>query len=359
MLPEPRVATVILNYRNAEDTLACVAALQRSTCLDQRLIVVDNGPADSDDHRRLVAGLGDRATLVATGENLGYAAGNNVGIRLALEHEPEFVWLVNPDLRVEPGTLERLLDTAGKVRDAGALGPRVVHGDSDPVRIWFDGGIFDRSRTGATGHLNDGRIETEVPPGGPRDTEYVTGACLLIRTDAVRHVGLLPEDYFLYFEETDYCQRLAASGWRLLIDPVARAVHHKRSSGDLPTVAYVYYMRRNKELFAVRMGLDAAAAVEQFERAWVRPWRANIGTRAPSWQPVFDELIALAAADATAGVTGRRDDLGRFPAPVREPDATGPGPIGPDATGPGTADPQATEPAPAPPTDSTTAKETV
>jgi GT2 family glycosyltransferase len=312
MLPDARVVTVVLNYRGVDDTLACVSALQHSTCLDQALVLVDNGPADSPEHHRLADGLGDRGVLVATGENLGYAGGNNVGIRLALEQDPDFVWLINPDLRVEPTTLEKLLATADEIRDAAALGPRIVHGDSDPSRIWFDGGIFDRL-DGRTGHLHDGRPEAELPPGGPRDVDYVTGACLLLRASAVRQVGPIPDDYFLYFEETDYCRRLADRGWRLLVVPQARAVHHKRSSGQLPTVAYTYYMRRNKELFARRMGVDVDAALAHFDRTWISPWRANIGRRAPSWLPVFEEIIELGAADAAAGRTGRRDDLDRFP----------------------------------------------
>ena len=332
MLRDARVATIVLNYRHPEDTVACLAALQRSTCLDQRFVVVDNdaeGPAHEELRAAVTAVTAPATdvTVLATGGNLGYAGGNNVGIRHALQRRPEFLLIVNPDLHVEPTTIERLLATAREVPDAAAIGPRIVHGDtgSDGTgaaagagsrRIWFDGGVFDRSRAGATTHVNMGRPEREVPPGPPRDVDYVTGACLLLRADAVRAVGLLPEDYFLYFEETDYNQQLAAAGWRLVVDSRARAVHHKRSSGDLPTPAYTYYMRRNKQLFARRMGVDEAAAVEEFRRVWVDPWRRNVANRAPHWSATFDALIAKAEADAAAGVTGPAD-LSAYPAPAR------------------------------------------
>jgi GT2 family glycosyltransferase len=324
MLRDARVATIVLNYRHSEDTVACLAALQRSTCLDQRFVVVDNAaPGPGHDRLReavtaVTAPAADVAVL-ATGGNLGYAAGNNAGIAVALERRPEFVLLVNPDLRVEPTTVERLLRAAAEVPDAGAIGPRIVHGSDDdaaeaagPVRIWFDGGVFDRADAGATTHLHMGRPERELPPGGPRDVDYVTGACLLLRADAVRAVGPLPEDYFLYFEETDYNQQLAAAGWRLVVDSRARAVHHKRSSGDLPTPAYTYYMRRNKQLFARRMGIDETAAVDQFRRVWIDPWRRNVANRAPHWSATFDALIERATADAAAGVTGPVD-LSAYP----------------------------------------------
>lgn len=318
MLPSARVATVVLNYRDVDDTLACVRSLRAGLATDQRLIVVDNGPQGSPDAARLAEQLGRHATVVSSGDNLGYAGGNNVGIRLALQQQPEFVWLVNPDLRVEPDTLQQLLVTAGRIRDAGALGPRILHGGSDPARIWFDGGRFDAAGNGATGHVNDGRLEADTPPTGARDTDYVTGACLLLRADAVRHVGLLPEDYFLYFEETDYCRRLAGAGWRLVIDPQARASHHKRSSGELPTVTYVYYMCRNKRVFAARNGIDPQVAMQHFDQVWIGPWRTKIARLAPSWVPVFDELVAMADADARAGSTGRRQDLDRFAGPAAE-----------------------------------------
>jgi GT2 family glycosyltransferase len=317
--PGPKVATLVLNYQDPEDTLAAVASVQASECLDQRIIVLDNGPAGTPAHRRLESELGAVATVLATGSNLGFAAGMNRGLEVALTQRPEFVWLLNPDLRVEPATLARLLETAGRFPDGGAFGPRITHGGSEPTRIWFDGGIFEPERGGRTGHVNDGKIEADTPAGQPRDTGYLTGACLLLRATAIRQCGPLPEEYFLYFEETEYCRRLAHQGWRLIVDQSARAEHHKRSSGQLPTAAYTYYMRRNKELFARRMGLDVAAAVAGFEADWVRPWRRNVAERAPSWLPVFDELIDLARADGAGGRTGRRRDLPAYPAEPSAP----------------------------------------
>jgi GT2 family glycosyltransferase len=327
---DPRVATIVLNYRHIEDSIDCVAALLRSTVLDQRIVVVDNGPEGAE-HDRLKAGIAavtapaTDVTVVATGANLGYAGGNNAGIRLALQRNPEFLWIVNPDLRVEPTTLERLLAAARAVPDAAALAPRILHGGTEPAKIWFDGGVVDRSRGGAVTHVNMGRIERDTPPTPPRDVAYVTGACMLLRADAVRALGTIPEDYFLYFEETDYCQRLIAGGWRVVVDSRARAVHHKRARERVPTPAVVYYMRRNRVLFAKRLGLNPADAVEEFDGTWVRPWRRNVSERVPHWLPTFDALIARAAADADTGVSGPAD-LGEFP--DAEPPPNGHDPAG-------------------------------
>jgi GT2 family glycosyltransferase len=319
MTGSARVATVILNYKSAEDTLRAVTAVRRSTVLDQRLIVVDNGPHDSS-HEDLSALLGQGVETLATGANLGYAGGNNVGIRHALAHRPEFVWLLNPDTEVEPTTLERLLGAAEEVPDAGTLGPRILF--PDRRRIWFDGGVIDAERGGAPSHLHAGLSADDVPADGPRDADYVTGASLLVRREVFGRVGLLPEEWFLYFEETDFCRRVAAAGWRNIVDPRARMVHHQRSSGMVPTPYYLYYMTRNRMRFASKQfGASEPAVLPYFRETFLDPWRAKVERFAPAWLVTFDELVQAALADARAGVTG----WSPMPDAVPKPDLDSPG----------------------------------
>jgi GT2 family glycosyltransferase len=313
MIPSPRVATVVLNYQSTDDTVRAVNAVRRSTVLDQRVVVVDNGP-ENDAHADLVTRLGDGIEVIATGQNLGYAGGNNVGIRRALEQRPEFVWLLNPDTEVEPSTLERLLTAADEVPDAGTLGPRILY--PDRRLIWFDGGIVDAERGGATAHLHSGRLDWEVPAEAPADTDYVTGASLLVRRRVFGRVGLLSEEWFLYFEETDFCRRVAAAGWRNIVDPRARMVHHVRSRGLLPSPYYLYYMTRNRIRFAdMHFGMGAEDVLPSFREAFLDPWRAKVQRIEPEYLPTFDELVARAVADACAGVTGRVPDLESVPYP--------------------------------------------
>jgi len=308
-----RVVAVVLHYDAPDDTLSCVAALRRSTMLDLAIVVVDNGPQD-DRSRDLADRLGPQVTTIATGSNLGYAAGNNVGIRTALERRPEFVWVLNPDTEVAPTTLTSLLDTAGSHGDAGILGPRLVLGDG---RIASDGGIVDAARHGATSNRNAGRLAADTAAAGPRDVDYVSGAALLLRRSMLESVGLLPEDYFLYFEETDYCRAVQAAGWRTLVDDRVSIVHRKRSSGLLPTPYYLYYMTRNRMLFASRhFDADPALVLADFETAFLTPWRSNVEQHAPGWLPQFDEIVSWALQDARSGVTGRQPRVELVPVPV-------------------------------------------
>lgn len=312
---DARVATVILNYDDAADTLAAVDSLRLSENLDQRLIVVDNNP-DLVAQTWLASRLNRGIEYVATGSNLGYAAGNNVGIRVAMEKRPEFLWILNPDVRVTPTTLTGLLAAATDAPDAGIVGGRILHGGSRPQSIWFDGGIIDASRQGATSHVNSGKLHDSTPSRGIVDVDYVTGACMLMRTRAVAQVGQIPEDYFLYFEETDYCKRMQAAGWRTVVNQAVVLSHFKRSSGDLPTAHYLYYMTRNRIHFAdayfVSEG-SSAAALADFTKVFLDPWRQRVAVRAPHWLNTFDAIVATAIADADDGKMGKADILPAFP----------------------------------------------
>jgi GT2 family glycosyltransferase len=310
-----RVATIILNYDSVEDTIGAVNAVRMSNELDQRLIVVDNNP-DPRGQAELSDQLGRGIDYIATGENLGYAAGNNVGIRAALMTAPEFIWILNPDVRVEPDTLSGLINAARLTPDAGIIGGRILHGGSQPRSIWFDGGIIDAARQGATSHINSGRHHEATPPGGIVDVDYVTGACMLIRSLAAETVGLIPEDYFLYFEEAAYCVRMQKSGWRTVVDQRVTSSHFKKSSGFLPTEHYLYYMTRNRLNFAntfYRSATGTATALTDFMGAFLEPWRARVASRAPHWLGTFDEIVAAALSDAALGKTGKAELVGAFP----------------------------------------------
>lgn len=310
-----RVATIVLNYDNADDTVEAIKSIRYSSNLDQRVIVVDNNP-DVAEQTSLRNRLGPGVTYIPTGANIGYAAGNNVGIRRAMEASPEYIWVLNPDVRVAPETLAGLLTAAEATPDSGIIGGRILHGGSSPESIWFDGGIIDSTRYGATSHLHAGKHHASTPSNGIVDVDYVTGASMLIRARAIEQVGMLPEDYFLYFEETDYCKRMQEAGWRTVVDQSVVLSHFKRSSGDLPTAHYLYYMTRNRLQFANTYFSgpgNTAAALADFRLVFLDPWRARVETRAPLWTDVFDEVVRRAIDDAEHGRRGKAMSLQAFP----------------------------------------------
>lgn len=303
---------VILNYGDPGDTVGCVESLERSDDLDLDLVVVDNGPAGAR-HDELRALIGARGETIATGDNLGYAGGNNVGIARVLDRGCDQVWILNPDTVVERDTLPLLRAHLDAVGDCGIVGPRLVLPGSPP-RIWFDGGLVDLERHGATGHVSMGLVEWQAPPPRAVDVGYVTGASMLVRREVVEQVGPLPEHYFLYFEEADWCVRARRAGWRTMVEQRARMVHRKRSSGDLPTPYFLYYMTRNRYVFAEGcLGADGEAALADFDTVFLQPWRARVERGAPGWLEDFDHLVELGRRDARAGRTGRTDEITDYP----------------------------------------------
>lgn len=321
--PQVRVATVVLNYRASEDTLKAVEKVRTSTFLDQRLLVVDNA-ADGPEHADLAGRLGQGVECIPTGGNLGYAGGNNVGIRRGVADGAEFIWILNPDTEVNEDTLARLIRAAEETPDAAVIGARIVMPGGR--RIWFDGGLVDESRFGSASHLNAGADPRTTPADGVRDVGYVTGACMLVRSAAIRSVGELPEEYFLYFEETAFCRDVQAAGWRTVVDPRATLVHHKRSSGELPMPYFVYYYCRNRLRFAQRyFGASVDLVLPDLERVFVGPWRERVGRHAPDWLPVYEALVSRAVDDAREGRAGRVPDIESVPVPVVAPAQSQPG----------------------------------
>ncbi len=312
-----RTGVVLVNHNSAEDSAGCIASLEASHDLDMDVVVVDNSDS-TDSLSELRDVVGDRAVVLSSGGNLGYAGGSNVGIRRCLQRGNEFVWLLNPDTRVEPETLPRLTQRLAEVPDCGVIGPRIVHpappGGAETV--WFDGGVVDESRDGETRHLNQGREVSQVAAPTVRDVDYVTGASLLTRRIVLETVGLLPESYFLYFEETHWCRDVRSAGWRVMVDQQARMTHLQRSTGAMPSPYHLYYMTRNRFLFVERaLGGDGEAALTQLQGKWLRNWRRKVEQLSPEWLPEFDSLVERAASDARAGRDGRNDAVSHVPWP--------------------------------------------
>lgn len=313
---KPFVTAIVLNYQHAGDTLRCVRSLAQSDFRRLSLIVVDNGSAP-DVVAALEQGLEPTTTLIRSGDNLGYAAGNNLGIRRALALGSDLVWLVNPDVVVGPETLPALIDAAAARPAAGIIGSQALYGGSHPPRIWFNGGLIDWDRGGSPSHRHSGEPYLDGDQGPIVDVDYVTGASMMVRATVFASIGLLPEDYFLYFEETDYNVRARRVGWEIIVQPSSVLWHYKRSTGLLPEPYYIYYFVRNRLIFASRYAdADPGDIVDDLE-PFISGWRAKVIRHAPDWVTVYDRLVALALEHGLAGSTGRWDGLADITAPAR------------------------------------------
>lgn len=304
-----RVATVIVNFDQPADTVAAVATVQAGSYLDNTVVVVDNDP-DAHLGCALHNKLDPTVAYVPVGYNSGYATANNLGARQAIEqHDVDYVWVLNPDTVPQDAALAELVAAADDYPDAALVGSRLVDGAG---RTLYNGASIDPV-TGQTRHLDNGRPLARLPERLPFDTDYVNGASMLIRTSLIPLIGLIPEDYFLYFEETDYALSVRSAGFRVLVAPKSVVRHDRRSWGDLPTSTYIYYMVRNREIFSARWGYDAEGAHQRATAEFVDGWRMKIERKRPDLIAAFDELVAAAKQCGQAGETGPSD----LPAQVR------------------------------------------
>ena len=299
------VWVVVLNHREAGDTLRCLDALGRVRYRPLTRLVVDNASGPGE-----VAWLRSvGATVVESGGNLGYAGGNNVGIRIALEGGAKAVWLVNPDAYTPSSSLRRLVRALRRHPEVGIVGPRILEAGSATPRVQSDGGRIVWEAGGRSELI--GRGQEPGRGGGLRYVDFVPGAAMLVRRRVLDDIGLLPEEYFLYFEETEFCLRATAAGWKVAVETGARVVHRFASADGLPTEVLLYYFVRNRLLFGQRHTQVPFEGLLADLEGFIASWRRRVEERRPEWLWRFEELVAMAIEDARAGVHGRREGVGQ------------------------------------------------
>ena len=300
----PCVAIVVLNWNGADDTLACLDSLATLTYPNFNVVVVDNGSTDDSLGKLRAYSSPYPLVLLETGRNLGYAEGNNVGTRHALEHSANFVLVLNNDTTVAPDLLEQLVDTARRNPDAGVFSARVMYFDH-PEQVWFDGARWNESSLQLE-WPGQGKRETELGTTD-HDTDYACGAALFFRAEVARKIGLLDETFFLVWEEVDWCFRARKAGWRNIV--VAKAkIWHKIgvSFGSESSPLRTYFSIRNQLLWFSRHASFAARL-----RLWVKNLRRLIPIFHVSADPGihFAKRFVWAAQDYGQAWLGRGSRL--------------------------------------------------
>jgi GT2 family glycosyltransferase len=252
------VVAIVVNWNGALDTLRCVDSIQRSNLQAHRIYVVDN--ASEDESLAVLERSGREFTLLVSRRNLGFAGGCNLAIREALRGDAQYVWLLNNDAVADEEALATLVLAAEADPLIGAAGSRIVYA-SNPNCIWHEGGHADVIR-GIAG--NDREGEPAGPPGPVRDTAFVSGCSMLLRSSCLAEVGLLDPAFFLYYEDVEFSVRARRSGWRVVVEPQSVVRHQVSvSTSRLPELVR-YLQDRNRALFAFRCAPTRAHAAVAF-----------------------------------------------------------------------------------------------
>ena len=300
----PQVLIVVLCYNGVALTLDCLLSLSRLENKHEHfdILVVDN--ASSDDTAAIVRAQFPEVVVIETGANLGFAAGNNVGLRYALEQGYDYVLLLNNDTEVASGFLDQLVQAAEADPTIGAIGPMIYYHERSDV-IWSAGGVINwRKGNSAMRGIGEQDCGQYV---APTDVDFVSGCALLCKRAALERAGLLDERFFMYYEETEWCVRAARAGFRITHLPTAH-IWHKiplDARADQPYVAY--YMTRNRLLFLRATGATALAWLHAIVFQDLRTW-TSLSLR-PKWRArrAHRDAMALAWRDFLRQRFGKRD----------------------------------------------------
>jgi GT2 family glycosyltransferase len=284
-----------VSYGRWPDTLECLESLFRLDYPNFRVVVCDNGSADGSFERvkawadgrltaepvesqrlrhlscppvrkpvpyseydRACAERGGSAAsretplvLVQTGGNLGFAGGNNVGLRYLMSRgETGYLWLLNNDTVVAPGALRKLVEVAEADDTIGVVGARLYHYGSPDVLQAAGGGRIRRWH--GVGRLLTDENGAGDPAKVAERLDYITGASMLIPMRVLARVGLLDERYFAYSEEADWCFKMRAQGFRMAYCPGAEVWHKEGRSIGRASPLQDYYIERNALLLVRR-----------------------------------------------------------------------------------------------------------
>ncbi len=230
--------------------------------------VVDN--ASSDGSPQMVREHFPAVELISSSTNLGFTRGNNLALRRC---RATYVLLLNPDTRVVDEALRKMLDYMEQHPEVGVLGPQLRYGDdslqssrrrfptfmtalmeSTLLQQWFP-----ENRWAQRYYVHD------VPADEVQDVDWVTGACMLVRRDVLRTVGLLDEAFFMYSEELDWCRRIVDAGWRVVYFPRAVVIHYGgRSSDQVVAERHIHFQRSKILYFRKHHGRMVAEALRFF-----------------------------------------------------------------------------------------------
>ena len=289
----PEVVILVLNWNGWRDTVECLESLQRLSYPNYRMVLIDNNSTDGSmdkikawakgeyrvESKFLVSSTANKpvywiqydrstaeagglsaleaeleefphnsqAVLIQTGANLGFAGGNNVGIRYAMKQASDYVWLLNNDTVAEKDALTEMVKLAKSNMRIGMVGSKLLY-YRIPTTIQAAGGGKIIPWLGINKHIGAGQKDN-----GQWDRifepDYICGASMLIGLDVVSKVGLLDEGYFLYVEDMDWSERVRRSGLVLKYCPTSRIWHKEGSTIGFRSPKAEYYSTKNCLVF--------------------------------------------------------------------------------------------------------------
>jgi len=265
-----KIFIIILNWNRAQDTIKCLSSVRKLKIINYilRIVVVDNASKDNsieliNESIKSIKGTKSiKGILIRNKENLGYAAGNNVGIKYALGKGADYVMVLNNDVRVHPASMIRIIEAAKKQSNFGAASPKIYfekgfefhkerYKKTDLGKvIWYAGGEIDWNnvygKPRGVDEIDIGQYEKVS------ETDFATGTCIFMSRKALEKVGLFNEKYFMYYEDTDLSLRIKKTGFKVLFIPEAIVWHKVAQSSGIGSDLNDYFTTRNRLYFGLK-----------------------------------------------------------------------------------------------------------
>lgn len=241
----PKVSIVVLNYNQLKVTCEFLDSTEKLSYPDYEIILVDN--CSPEDPTEVITSRYPEVKLIVNKENLGFAGGNNEGLKVA---QGDYYFIVNNDTEVTPDLLEKLIAPFLQHPEIGIVCPKIRY-FTKPNMIQYAGFREINPFTGRNSTV--GQHEIDV---GQHDTPaftcYAHGAAMMVKKEVVQQVGLMPDIFFLYYEELDWSARIRQAGYKIYYQPQALIYHKESISVGKDSPLKAYYMNRNRILFMRR-----------------------------------------------------------------------------------------------------------
>jgi GT2 family glycosyltransferase len=236
---------ILVNYNGYKDTIECVNSLKKINYNNYKIIIVDN--ASSDDSAKILKQKLNDCEIIKSKKNLGFAGGNNLGIKYALNHNANYIMLLNNDTLVNTDFLGVMFNSFNRDNKIGLVGCKIMYYPKKNI-IWYGGGYIDWFKFigvhNGMKEVDKGQCDNE------KEIDFMTGCCMLIKREVFEKVGFLSEDYFMYFEDADFCVKLKNIGYKIWYNPNA-IIYHKvgLSSGGEESPFSIEWSTKNRLLF--------------------------------------------------------------------------------------------------------------
>lgn len=265
------VAIILVNYNGTKDTNECIKSLLTVEYEPLWIIVVDNGSPtkfilnkEFEDKKNIICLTSDC--------NLGFSGGNNLGIKYAIDIlHIKYITLLNNDTVVEPDFLKKLMEV--EERNSPCIVGGSIFYYFNKKLIWYAGGEYNRA-TGETIHIgfNDTHFSDDK---NEKEVTFITGCLMLFSSSVVEKIGCLPEEEFLYYEDTDYCCKALDSGIKLIYAPEAVIYHKVSASTKHKSTLQNYYMIRNGLYIINKYGKKKRLAYVAFIKKYIKALLKN------------------------------------------------------------------------------------